>query len=233
MRSSGNGEIIISNSTRSIRKKEFQPAEHLNTITINNSSLYFGGDVSEKDVLSYSLPPKPPIGAVDIRFADDTKLCTEVECVLEVMNDNKPFTIKFDLKENEVWELMDKNGNVFPLENTLDIEIAGNSKQLILKRISSPHFPFAFDLLPAYPNPFNPVTTLRYSLPEQSFVTLTIYDMLGREIAQLVNTTQEAGIRLVKWEATDSMERPVSAGVYIYQIQAGEFVQTRKMVLLK
>jgi hypothetical protein len=57
--------------------------------------------------------------------------------------------------------------------------------------------------------------------------------MLGREITQLVNTTQEAGFKAVQWDATDSMGRPVSAGVYLYQIQAGEFVQTKKMVLLK
>jgi flagellar hook assembly protein FlgD len=57
--------------------------------------------------------------------------------------------------------------------------------------------------------------------------------MLGREIIQLVNTNQKAGFRSVQWDATDSMGRPVSAGVYLYQIKAGEFVQTRKMVLLK
>jgi flagellar hook assembly protein FlgD len=57
--------------------------------------------------------------------------------------------------------------------------------------------------------------------------------MLGREITQLVNTSQEAGFRSARWDATDSKGRPVSAGVYLYQIQAGEFVQTKKMVLLK
>ena len=57
--------------------------------------------------------------------------------------------------------------------------------------------------------------------------------MLGREVAQLVNTTQQAGFKSIQWDATDSMGRPVSAGVYFYKIQAGEFVQTKKMVLLK
>ncbi len=61
----------------------------------------------------------------------------------------------------------------------------------------------------------------------------TYNDMLGRTVVQLVNTTQEAGFRSVQWDATDSMGRQVSAGVYLYQIQAGEFVQTKKMVLLK
>ena len=57
--------------------------------------------------------------------------------------------------------------------------------------------------------------------------------MLGKKITQLVNTNQEAGFRSVQWDATNMHGKPVSAGVYLYQIQAGEFVQTRKMVLLK
>ena len=84
-----------------------------------------------------------------------------------------------------------------------------------------------------YPNPFNPLTTLRYDLPENSYVNVTIYDMHGRKIRTLVNTTQDAGFKSVIWNATNNQGNPVSAGVYLYQIQAGEFVQTRKMVLLK
>jgi flagellar hook assembly protein FlgD len=57
--------------------------------------------------------------------------------------------------------------------------------------------------------------------------------MLGREVAQLINITQQAGFKSVQWDGSDSMGKPVSAGVYLYQIQAGEFVQTKKMVLLK
>jgi len=95
------------------------------------------------------------------------------------------------------------------------------------------NIPETFTLHQNFPNPFNPITTLRYDLPSDALVTLSIYDMLGREITKLVNTNQEAGFKSVQWDATDSMGRPVSAGVYLYQIQAGEFVETRKMVLLK
>ena len=93
--------------------------------------------------------------------------------------------------------------------------------------------PEKFILHPPYPNPFNPSTTLRYDLPEQATVNIIIYDMLGRQVRTLVNTTQEAGFKSVIWNATNDFGNPVSAGVYLYQIQAGEFVQTRKMVLLK
>ncbi|HIA31559.1 MAG TPA: T9SS type A sorting domain-containing protein [Candidatus Marinimicrobia bacterium] len=59
------------------------------------------------------------------------------------------------------------------------------------------------------------------------------YDLMGREVTQLVNTTQDAGYRSVMWNSTNNFGKPVSAGVYLYQIRAGEFVQTKKMVLLK
>jgi len=93
--------------------------------------------------------------------------------------------------------------------------------------------PLQYVLHQNYPNPFNPVTTLRYDLPENSYVNVTVYDMLGREVKTLVNTTQDAGFKSVIWDATNDYGKPVSAGVYLYKIQAGEFVQTKKMVLLK
>ena len=93
--------------------------------------------------------------------------------------------------------------------------------------------PQSFSLGQNYPNPFNPTTALRYDLPEHSYVNVTVYDMLGREIRTLVNATQDAGYKSVIWDATNDYGKPVSAGVYLYQIQAGEFIQTRKMVLLK
>jgi hypothetical protein len=93
--------------------------------------------------------------------------------------------------------------------------------------------PQSFRLSQNYPNPFNPVTTLRYDLPEQANVNIIIYDMLGREVKTLVNQTQDAGFKSVIWDATNDYGKPVSAGVYLYQIQAGEYISTKKMVLLK
>ena len=93
--------------------------------------------------------------------------------------------------------------------------------------------PALFSLYQNFPNPFNPITTLYYDLPKNIFVTISIYNILGKQIKVLVNTNKEAGYKSVQWDAKDSMGKPVSAGVYIYQIQAGDFVQTRKMILLK
>ena len=84
-----------------------------------------------------------------------------------------------------------------------------------------------------YPNPFNPVTTLSYDLPEDGMVNITIYDMMGRQVKTLINNTQTAGYRSLQWNATNDAGSPVSAGIYLYMIQAGDFRQTKKMVLLK
>jgi hypothetical protein len=93
--------------------------------------------------------------------------------------------------------------------------------------------PDEFALRQNYPNPFNPVTTLRYDLPEQTHVNITVYDMLGRKVRTILNQQQDPGYKSLIWNATNDYGKPVSAGIYLYQIQAGEYMQTKKMVLLK
>ena len=93
--------------------------------------------------------------------------------------------------------------------------------------------PINYNLHIAYPNPFNPVTTLRYDLPENGLVNITIYDMMGRVVSNLVSSQQRAGYKSVQWNATNNTGQPVSAGLYLYTIEAGQFGQTKKMVLLK
>ena len=82
-------------------------------------------------------------------------------------------------------------------------------------------------------NPFNPVTTLRYDLPEYGLINITIYDMLGNIINQLVNEVQNSGYKSIQWDATNNQGEPVSAGIYLYRIEASNFTQTKKMLLLK
>ncbi len=97
----------------------------------------------------------------------------------------------------------------------------------------APQIPSKFILHQPYPNPFNPITTLRYDLPERSAVTFTIYDILGRQVRTLVRELEEPGYKSVIWDATDNLGKPVSAGVYLFQIKTGDFTKTRKMVLLR
>ena len=94
-------------------------------------------------------------------------------------------------------------------------------------------YPETFALHQNYPNPFNPITNLRYDLPEDALVNITVYDMMGRIVKTLVNSSQTVGYKSIKWNATNDRNEPVSAGLYLYTIQTGEFRETKKMVLLK
>ena len=112
------------------------------------------------------------------------------------------------------------------LEPTGPIELYMNTHDLT-------YLPDKHSLHQNYPNPLNPETIIPYDLPENIFVNITIYDLLGRQVKTLVNQVQNAGFNSIQWNATNDYGEPVSAGIYLYQIQAGTFYQTRKMVLLR
>jgi len=111
--------------------------------------------------------------------------------------------------------------------------IAWHENFLTSLLIEHDYLPKKPELYPAYPNPFNPITTLRYDIPEDASVNITIYDIVGRQIKTLLNSPQTAGHWSIQWNSTNNTGQPVSAGLYLYTIQAGEFRQTKKMVLLK
>lgn len=91
----------------------------------------------------------------------------------------------------------------------------------------------SYKLFPAYPNPFNPTTTINYSIPLESPVTLEIYDGLGRLVKTLVNELQAQGRYSVTWNGESNRNEKAAAGVYIYRMKAGKYIETRKMILLK
>jgi hypothetical protein len=90
------------------------------------------------------------------------------------------------------------------------------------------YIPKEYKLEQNYPNPFNPSTTIKYSLPKESLVTLKIYNLLGEEVATLINTEQTIGIYEIDFDASN-----LSSGIYLYRIQAGDFVEMKKMILMK
>jgi len=88
--------------------------------------------------------------------------------------------------------------------------------------------PAVFKLDQNYPNPFNPSTIINYQIPEEGFITLKVYDIIGKEVKTLVNENKTAGSYNIKFDASD-----LASGIYIYQIRANNFVHSRKMMLLK
>jgi len=93
--------------------------------------------------------------------------------------------------------------------------------------------PDNFSLEQNYPNPFNPVTTIKFALPKPCGVNLTVYNLLGQEIKTIVMATLEAGFHQAQWDGADKNGFPVSSGMYVYQLKSGDFVKTKKMILLR
>ena len=93
--------------------------------------------------------------------------------------------------------------------------------------------PNQVELFQNYPNPFNPMTTIKYSLAKKTNVQLTVYDIMGKQIMTYDRGEESPGIKSIVWDGADDFGNPVSAGIYLFQIQTGDFTQTRKMILLK
>ncbi len=93
--------------------------------------------------------------------------------------------------------------------------------------------PRSFALHQNYPNPFNPTTAIEYTLRSRADVTITVFDILGRKVKTIFDQTMAAGTYTTYWDGTDINNNAVATGVYFYQIKAGDFIDTKKMLLLK
>jgi hypothetical protein len=107
-----------------------------------------------------------------------------------------------------------------------------NKAKITLKRDEG-SLPKAFELNQNYPNPFNPTTIITFALPKNAFVSVKVYDILGREVKTLLSDEMSAGIHAVEWRGDDNGGARLSSGAYLYRITAADFVSTKKMILMK
>ncbi len=95
------------------------------------------------------------------------------------------------------------------------------------------HLPFQYQLWQNYPNPFNPITTITFEVPSHGRVQLLIYNILGQQIKTLTDEIYPPGRYRLQWDGTDRSGAKLASGIYFAQLRAGEFVQNRRMILLK
>ncbi|MCD4818808.1 MAG: T9SS type A sorting domain-containing protein [Candidatus Cloacimonetes bacterium] len=115
-----------------------------------------------------------------------------------------------------------------------EIEVIGNIRGLTTETEEEiPEFPNIYSLSPNYPNPFNPETTIDFSLKETDNVSLKVYNIKGQLVKTLVNEKKETGNHSIVWNGKDNNDRKVSSGVYFYQINADEFTDVKKMMMIK
>ena len=139
-----------------------------------------------------------------------------------------------DIERQLSFKIVSESENEIPL--SLGYSLIGESGIIVSKGIVDLRFvptPDDFALHQNFPNPFNPVTRIKYELIEKSDVSLIIYDVKGRLVKQLINSKKEAGYHSILWHGRNRHGQNAGAGVYFYIIQANNFQQVRKMLLLK
>jgi hypothetical protein len=232
---SADGDITISSGGAAKTRSAFTDrTKEANVLSFKGSDLYFGVSIPEEEMLSYQLPPKPPAGAFDARFADNMKVA-ESAGAIDIMNNTDmltiSYTINIDAGEYLRWVLTSDEGKEYGLNGSGEIVVGGDVTGFNLSKV--PEIPLTYSISQNYPNPFNPLTSISYEIPKESFVTISVYNLLGQKVADLVSEMHPAGYHNVMWNSMDMSGKPVSSGMYIYTIQASDFRAVKKMVLMK
>jgi hypothetical protein len=128
--------------------------------------------------------------------------------------------MRFQMRDSSTTDLL--------FEFFVPVDFEFKTRDIVGIHTVDPGVPASYALLQNYPNPFNPNTTIEYRLPGQCYVTLRIYDVIGRELSTLVNGIETPGAKKVKFDASR-----FSSGIYYYRLEAGSYVETRKLILLK
>jgi len=242
-----NASGILNLGPHAVPRTVSQMPEPSNSITLTDQSghkqkLYLVANGDRRyDPAMYALPPKPPAGGFDVRFASQQMLETfessnsePVEYPLEIQSAQYPLTVTYSIKsvEGKLLTLEEHAAGTVkhhPLHGDGSLIVGGgDGGSLRLRIMNGQNIPTAFALIQNYPNPFNPTTTIRFDLPAKDHVNLTVYDVLGREVINLVNGTLEAGSYSVPANLS-----AMASGVYLYRIKAGDFQDVKKMLLVK
>ena len=140
-------------------------------------------------------------------------------------------TIRFGLWDAKRGTTMDVSDQVTFVENGI---LGSVGSPMVLKGVGyGPDIPERIGLSQNFPNPFNPITEIRYDLPVDQYIAINVYDLNGRLVKTLVKGFQSAGYHRVIWDGTNEDGLTISSGIYFYQMKAGDFVDMKKMVLLK
>ena len=241
VRSLSDGQISLNSENRMSTPKFGIDLAMANRLMFRNArgttqTLFFGNEIAESNSLSFSLPPQPPSGldVFDVRFTGNF-VASKIGGQIEIINSYYPVNVVIELKDESKWKLIlsdDEQAILLSEFNQNSIKLNSSLITLLPDDINTPSSTNKFELS-AYPNPFNPVTTLSFELPIQTFVSLKIYDLMGNEVANLVNDYMSLGLHEIIWNTKNKSSSTVGTGVYFVTIETEYFSKTQKLVFIK
>ncbi len=191
----------------------------------NVSELYISQTPNTKFV---ELPPIPPKGIFDVRFEND-RMVESFDNEFKTIQINSalyPLTIELKGFDADIQDCI--NGQLVNQKLYSGKKFVIDNKNISMIKIRPTNIVYDFAIYQNYPNPFNPATTIRFSIPEKMNVKITVYDVLGRIVTELLNETRDAGIHKIIFDGSR-----FTSGIYFYRIDAGKFSNVKKMILIK
>ncbi|MBN2090883.1 PQQ-binding-like beta-propeller repeat protein [candidate division KSB1 bacterium] len=208
------------------------PQIHIEDRAGHSTTLFLTTDVERNDWLE--LPPVPPAGIFDVRFSTNRFVEKLNNIELEVLIQFAQFPIKLraeNLREQTLKVKDALGGEIISdlLADGRELLITQNLSRILLSLSEQTSLPAEFELSQNYPNPFNPTTKIKFALPENFHIQISIYNVLGENVATIVDEQLAAGYHQVEVNAQD-----FASGVYFYVLQVvGRFREVRKMILMK
>ncbi len=233
VRAYADGQVTFTQSAGSGKvRDEFQRVSDVNTLHITDGNgfksmpLYFGLTIDdERERLSYGLPPAPPQGAFDSRFANDMRYIEDAGSIL-IQDESKELTISYEIVDGTKWILTGETEYI--LEGSGEINLSGDITNLTLNKAGADLIPDAFALSQNFPNPFNPSTHIAIQLPENENTSITVWSLMGQKVATVFNGQLSAGTHSFTFNGQN-----LASGMYFYRVDAGKYQATKKMLLMK
>ncbi len=244
------GKLKISATTVAKEETDLADLSKFNTITItdkfkNSQTLYFGENTDGNfPVAYYTLPPSPPAGVLDVRFASQrlveaypAQFDGALQYPISVNADAYPITVSWNLS-NRTRSFFVENSLDGKKQSTISLNGDNGSAQIlrassIILTIDSKGLPTEFMLGQNYPNPFNPSTKFEFAMPKNARVEVVVYDILGSKVATLFDGIKDAGYHSVEWNGQNSQGQVAPSGVYFIKMNSDGFSAVRKALMLK
>lgn len=197
----------------------------------NEQVLYLSHDNIQKNI--YEMPPVPFSEAFDVRFSSN-RFVEQVaadrnqDFPISISGATYPVTISWETKSASSGLSIASGKQEKALSGSSSIRITSANENVHILASSSLNIPKVFALVQNYPNPFNPTTNIRFDVPEQAMVQITVYNVLGERVADLVSSVQNAGSHSLEWNATDNAGQQLASGVYFYSIKATSVTDVNK-----